>query len=1372
MFNAIRLAAWTLALLPALTWAQDQDPPKQDAPPPTTSWLLKGATVVVKPGQTLAATDILVREGKIVAIGKGLRAPAGVETVDCTGLTAYAGFIHPLYRVNIEGVVPSTTGLSAAEIARKRDEDPLSKKSQNLAGIDTATLEAKDLSALRNLALGGFTAANVSASGGIFGPRSAVVDTFYRSVEKDSVMPSTSTVPIGLRRGGGFGSYPGSTMGVIAFIRQAFYDAQYHSRVLKAVASKKAGVEAPEADPALEALAGVLSGASVPVFEDLNEVSAHMAAELAKEFGIRPVFVMSSDSGSLRNVFSTARAVVLRGTIPSRPRIDDLEIASLGAVRAYFGEVQAGAELQRSGVAFCFGPSSVANPLAGLRTYVRGGLDRNSALASLTTRPAELLGLANEMGTLEQGKRASIVLTQGDLFDSSSQIMAVFSSGKRIDFDMPDRKKGDELKPDAPLKLVPPKYGRFPAPAETAPAFRLYRNATIWTMGPQGVLSNADLLIRDGKIQAVGRGLQIPQGCQVIDASGMHLSPGIWDCHSHTGISGGVNEGANMVTIECRIQDVTDHTQIGIYRQLSGGTVGANQLHGSANAIGGQSFTVKWRWGEPPTRFGVEGAPPGVKFALGENPIREPAGRGGGAQATPDGTTLLTWRPQTRMGVEEAIRRALQLGKEYAEQWQAYREGTLPIEPRRDIQLEGLAEIVTQKRWVHSHGYRQDELLMLLRVVSEFGGKLATLQHVLEGYKIADEMAASGVGGSTFADWWGYKLEAYDAIPHNAALMAMRGVSVSINSDSDNHARRLNHEAAKAIRYGGVPAEKALSFVTIEPARQLGIDSRTGSLEPGKDADIAVWTADPTSVFAVCMQTYVDGVLKFDRDADARQRSERIEELQAAKEALSAPEPETDPDNPFASTASAGNAEADADEGKAEVKPASEGGASVATGLGPITGFPGTVRYPRKSFLIRGATLHPMVAEPFVGDLLVGADGRIAQMGANLSPEGVEVIDGSGKHVYPGLIDSSTTLGLMEIGQVPQSDDSVEKGDFHPDYRVERTINAEHQTLAVARAQGVLTALVRQSVGSGIAGQAAVINTEGYTFEDIAIQGGVAMVASAGGGGFARFEEEESHVHIDEMYEAGAQGRGGQAGRQGPSYERLNRALKETREYLEQRAKAIPGSPVPFDARYEAMVPVLDGKMPVMIAANSAQDMKAAVAWAEEQKVRVQLYGCSGAGEIADWLAEKKVPIILSAVFSMPGADLPTESFYALPAKLAKAGVRFCLSTNDSHDVRQLREHAGFAAAFGLKREDALRSVTLWAAEILGMADRIGSLRPGLEATVVLASGDLLETRTVVEKAWISGREVGLQNKQSLLYDKYRFRPLPTFGGTTGGSKE
>lgn len=393
------------------------------------------------------------------------------------------------------------------------------------------------------------------------------------------------------------------------------------------------------------------------------------------------------------------------------------------------------------------------------------------------------------------------------------------------------------------------------------------RNAKILTV-TRGSFDGA-ILIRDGKIVEAGPTVNTPAAARIIDAAGQFVMPGIIDCHSHIGTEA-VNEGSVSVSSMTGIEDTVNPEDIGIYRALAGGVTTANILHGSANAIGGKNVVIKMRWGKNAAEILLAGAAPGIKFALGENPKR----RGGGLGAQ------LRY-PATRMGVEDVIRDAFSEAKAYKAAWDDYNlgaaRGERRIPPRRDLRLEPLVEVLEGKRFVHAHCYRADEILMLLRVADDFGFKVRTLQHVLEGYKVAKEIKEHGAGASTFSDWWSYKMEAFDAIPYNAALMHRKGVLVSLNSDSSELMRHLNQEAAKTVRYGGLSDEEALALITINPAKQLAIDDRVGSIEPGKDADLVIYDKHPLSNYAKVQRVFIDGQLYFDRDQDMSERAGKAE---------------------------------------------------------------------------------------------------------------------------------------------------------------------------------------------------------------------------------------------------------------------------------------------------------------------------------------------------------------------------------------------------------------------------------------------------------------------------------------------------------------
>ena len=407
------------------------------------------------------------------------------------------------------------------------------------------------------------------------------------------------------------------------------------------------------------------------------------------------------------------------------------------------------------------------------------------------------------------------------------------------------------------------------SPQPSQPAAVIVRNATVWTAAEAGILENVDVLVRNGRIAAIGEGLNAPRGAVEIDAQGKHVTPGIIDAHSHAAILGGVNESSRINTADVRIRDVIDAESINIYRQLAGGVTAINLLHGSANAIGGQMAVIKMRWGADPTELVFDAAPEGIKFALGENPKQS------------NWSAEVARYPQTRHGVEQVIRELFQKAADYRsahENHPSGRAGRERVPPRPNHQLAAVAEVIHGERDVHSHAYRADEMLALMRVAEAFDFTIQTFQHALEGYKIGPQMAAHGVGASVFIDWWAFKYEAIDGIGFNPALMHEAGVLTGLHSDNAELARRMNLEAAKAVRYGGVDPHDALKMITTFPAQQLGVGHRTGSLAPGLDADFVIWNGHPLSVYSRVEQTWVDGRRYFDHEADQRMRSALEEE--------------------------------------------------------------------------------------------------------------------------------------------------------------------------------------------------------------------------------------------------------------------------------------------------------------------------------------------------------------------------------------------------------------------------------------------------------------------------------------------------------------
>ena len=850
------------------------------------------------------------------------------------------------------------------------------------------------------------------------------------------------------------------------------------------------------------------------------------------------------------------------------------------------------------------------------------------------------------------------------------------------------------------------------------------RGATIYTV-TKGTIQNGTVLIRDGKIAAVGTNVSVPSGTEIVDAVGKHITPGIIDAHSHIA-NDSINEGGTTVSSMTGMEDVLDPTDVSIYRDLAGGLTTANILHGSANPIGGKNSIIKLRWGaKRPEELVFEGAMPGIKFALGENPKDLRQGQITGPRRY----------PLSRHGVEYVIRDAFTRAKAYQKSWKDYErtKGTNPdaIAPRRDLQLEPLVEILEGKRLVHCHSYRADEILMMIRLAEEMGFKIATFQHVLEGYKVAKEIAAHGAGASTFSDWWGYKIEADDAIPHNAAIMVKKGVLVSINSDSAEHARRLNTEAAKSIRWGSLTEDEALALVTINPAKQLRIDNRVGSIEVGKDADLAVWTQNPLSSYAIVDRVYIDGQQYYDRSKEEM----RLTEVRKEREALAAAE-RGQRGNPTGTQQ---------DQQDGDDTPTN--GSVTRNAIGPVateTAKSAPVQTGGPVLAITNARIFPVTAAPIEKGTIVIRGNRIAEIGANVQvPQGARVIDANGGHVYPGFINARTTVGIGENG-VRGYDDVSEMLEWNQHLRTRVAYHSESETIPVARGTGVTTVGVAPS-GGIFSGEFAVMNLDGWTWEEATLRGNAGILfnfpALAGGGG------------------RGRGGRGGDAPERTFDDVRRDRdrRLTEVIRVLDRaRAYGKMTGDKAIDWELEALVPVVDRKIPLVISVAREQDIKDAVAFGERAKVNIVLSGAIEGNYAAQLLKDKNVPVILGNVLAMPSReDNFHASTYQLAGQLAQAGVKFAFSSGDNTNVRLVPFQAAMSVAWGLNRDEAIKALTINAAQILGVADRIGSLEPGKDANLFIANGDPLEVKTHVTHLVIQGKDIGTDSKHEALYRKY-----------------
>ncbi|MCX6366455.1 MAG: amidohydrolase family protein [Armatimonadetes bacterium] len=1327
-------AALFLSLgLATVAHAQGNDPGAPNV------YAITGAKIVTAPGKVIASGTLVLRDGVIESVGANVTVPKDAKVISGKGWTLYPGLINASTRLGMPTeVVKSDRG----------DKYPVSAiQSENNAAL----LFKPDAEANKPYRQAGFGIALTAPATGLLAGTSAAISLGESEKVNELLLNPRIGMHLSFERGG-FGEYPGSLMGQIAATRQALYDARF-----------KGGKGTPTRT--IQALQPVVEKKLPLIVRASGAREIERALKLCKEFGLTPIIEGGTEAYAIAQKLKDAKvSVFLSADLPAAPTVapGEMSTETLQSLRARALAPTTAAALAKVGVPFALTTSSPADLLKNTRKLIAAGLTQDQALMALTLSPAKLLGIEKQAGTLEEGKLANVIAVEGDsLFAPKAKLVQVFVEGKPVTLAAappspaargenlegkpqtaePPRRAGDGGE-EKPFVLSKVGTGQIPPlpPAMASKNFVL-RNATVWTSAAAGILKETDVLVRDGKIAAIGNALKVPGGTVEIDGRGKHVTPGMIDCHSHSAVSGGVNEGSNIVTAEVRIADVLNPDDVNIYRQLAGGTTAANVLHGSANAIGGQNAAVKWRWGADSAEdLLIKDAPQGIKFALGENPTR--SNSGGFREGTPR-------YPVSRMGVERIIRARFTEARDYAVKRKANPEGT-----RRDLQLDALVEILEGKRLVHCHSYVASEILMLIRLADEFGFKIATFQHVLEGYKVADEIAKHGAGGSTFTDWWGYKLEAIDAIPWNGALMTERGVTVSFNSDDNELARRMNVEAAKAIRWGNMSPAEALKMVTINPAKQLHIDKLTGSLEPGKDADIVLWTGNPLSPLSMPEKTFVDGNLLFDRAADLAARKElEAEKTRLVKELSSgqppSPRPAGEPEN-------AGEA--------LPKRPLRSAGAGGATPTGPVTA------------LVNG-TVHTVSGADIVGGVVVVQGSKILAVGkaGEVSvPAGATRVDISGQHVYPGLIDANTTLGANEIDSRRETQDLSEQGTYKPELFAAHVINPDSEAIKVTRAEGILSALVAPSGGT-FSGMGALINLDGWTWEEMSLDPLAGLFTTLpGGGGGRRFGEHHHDDSCEDMGEEDDLNRAGAAqppfvGRRGQgalgATPIASDSLQPVADFLEQARRyhqARNTNPkTPRDLKFEAMFPVLEGKVPVFVNANSKKEIESAVRWAKKEGFPLVIVGGNQADECTELLVKENVPVLLGPTLALPRKlDAPYDDSFTLPARLAKAGVKFAITGGgESQKVRNLAQHAAMAAAFGLSREEALKSITLGAAEILGAGSRLGSIEPGKDANLVVTNGDILEVMTQVRQAFVEGKPVNLSSKQSGLYERWRSRP-------------
>jgi imidazolonepropionase-like amidohydrolase len=929
---------------------------------------LTNLTIVCNSKKTIENGTILIQDEKIVKVGKDVSIPKEALIINYENKVVLPAFIE----------LNSSLGITN----QKRNRDsyyPQLESSKNGAyywneaihpEVDASTLYSIDEKAIDDYLKMGFGFVSTHQQDGIIRGSSALFSLGKNNLNKQLQKKQVATF-FSFDKGSSNQNYPSSQMGSIALIRQALYDLDWYSK------NKQ-----KHSNLSLDALETSLKGNLF--FESKEKYEILRNEKIAKEFNLNFNYIGSGNEyeiiDDLKDVKST---FVLPLNFPSPYDVRDPYVSKnipLGDLKHWEIAPSNPSILAKHNLSIALSSKglSPSDFWKNLRTAIQFGLSTDKALDALTIVPASSLGVSNEFGSIEEGKKASFTIYETNPFDKDTKLIESWLLGEQNihtfpqDIDMrgkynlavnkqyfqleisgtiekptakikhlsvakidnSQKKKkvktkneqltktdtlevkaylnisqndlnlqftipGDELKGLISLHakfnskfavlegdgtLADGSWVKWSAIRNETPEISksknednkhenlssiwypnmaygfdkkpnsetiVIENVTLWTNEKDGIISNGMIVLDKGKISYVGKNNgNRPTNARIIDGKGKHVSPGIIDEHSHIAISRGVNEGSQAITSEVSIADVVKADDIEIYRQLSGGVTAAQLLHGSANPIGGQSALIKLKWGHPPSEMLIPNAPKFIKFALGENVKQSNWGEQNSIRF-----------PQTRMGVEQLMYDAFTRAKKYNED-----KTKNASDFHTDLELEVLAEILRKERFITCHSYVQSEINMLMHVADSFGFTLNTFTHILEGYKLADKMKKHGAGASTFADWWAYKYEVLDAIPYNASLMTEMGVTTAINSDDAEMGRRLNQEAAKAIKYGGMSEEDALKMVTLNPAKLLHLDQRMGSLKIGKDADIVLWSDNPLSIEAKALMTIIDGEILYDSE--------------------------------------------------------------------------------------------------------------------------------------------------------------------------------------------------------------------------------------------------------------------------------------------------------------------------------------------------------------------------------------------------------------------------------------------------------------------------------------------------------------------------
>lgn len=908
------------------------------------------ATIYVTATEVIKNGTLLIKDGKVVNVGKSVKIPNGTKTTDLKGKTIYPSFIDLYSDFGIAKPKRQRGGFGGTQYTATREgyywNDHIRPETNPIGDLKFNSKKAKEF------VNAGFGVVNTHLQDGIIRGNGLLIALNSKSSNAYRIIDAKSAQYLSFSKSNKSKQlYPGSRMGAMALLRQVYNDAEWYAN--GNMKNKDLSLEALNKNKNL-----------VQIFETGNHLDALRADKIGDEFSIQYTIVGSGDEYErVNDIKGTNANFIIPINFSNAYDVSNPLLAqqiSLQDMRKWNQEPSNLNVLSNNGVNFALTThklKSIKSFHKNLQKAIKYGFDKDKALAALTSIPASIIGNSS-IGNLNTGSHANFIITSGDVFDAkttlyenwvqgdknvindmnikditgnymlvvnnknydlnisgkgnkqsgtikldSNTVKSKFSfkndwvsitlnedngytrmmgkiinsagliqgtaydseanetswSASKIVVKEEKSKKSKKQKTEEAVTVLPVSYpnigfGNFEQPKTQT---ILIKNVTVWTSEDDGILKNTDILLKDGKIAKIGKNLKARKAT-VIDGTGKHLTAGIVDEHSHIAASA-INEWAQNSSAEVTIEDVVDPNDINIYRNISGGTTSAQILHGSANPIGGRSAIIKLKWGENADNMIYENSPKFIKFALGEN-VKQ--------SRSPNGTRF----PQTRMGVEQMFIDYFTRAKEYEvkkKSGNAY---------RKDAEMETLVEILNGERFISCHSYVQSEINMLMKVAEKMGFKVNTFTHILEGYKVADKMAKHGVGGSTFSDWWAYKYEVNDAIPFNAAIMHNAGVTVAINSDDREMSRRLNQEAAKTIKYGGMTELEAWKTVTINPAKLLHIDDKVGSIKVGKDADIVLWSDHPMSIYAKVQKTIIEGKVFFDRAVDQKKRAAITEE--------------------------------------------------------------------------------------------------------------------------------------------------------------------------------------------------------------------------------------------------------------------------------------------------------------------------------------------------------------------------------------------------------------------------------------------------------------------------------------------------------------